>query len=147
MTSPWTFIHKHRNPNHPDLRGCWPSEADARGYHGLVLVPFYDPHRGATLWGWWELRHGLSNDPILFIRADNDEMAEEYGAKVAEMANWEHMRTVPEWTAPPHSYELIDYLRSTYEVFYQPNFEALWSKPASRAQEIEDWEREVPYGS
>ncbi|WP_449397204.1 hypothetical protein [Devosia riboflavina] len=147
MTHLWTFIHSHRDPNHADLRGCWPSEAEAREYKGLVLVPFYDPHRGSTLSGWWELRHRLSNDPILFIRADNAETAEEYATKVAEMANWHHMRTVPEWTAPPHSHELIDYLNSTYQVFYQPNFEALWSRPASRDEVAEDWDREVPYGA
>jgi hypothetical protein len=74
-------------------------------------------------------------------------MAEEYGAKVAEMANWEHMRTVPEWTTPPHSRELIDYLNSTYRIFYQPNFDALWSQPASRDEVVDGWDREVPYGA
>lgn len=74
-------------------------------------------------------------------------MAEEYGAKVAEMANWEHMRHVPEWTAPPHSYALIDYLRSTYQVFYQPNHKALWDQPVSDAERTEDWEEDVPFGS
>ena len=43
--------------------------------------------KGSNLWGWWELRHKLGNDPTLFIRADGDETAEEYGAKAAEMAN------------------------------------------------------------
>lgn len=145
MSSPWTFVYPHRNPNHPDLRNCWPSEADAREYRGLVLVPFYDPHKGGNLWGWWELRHKLSNDPILFIRADGDEMAEEYGAKVAEMANWEHMRVAPDWTAPPHSLELINYLRSTQSVFYEPNFEALWARPVGEGV-TEEWEGDVPYG-
>jgi len=146
MSSPWTFIHRHRNPNHPDLRGRWPSEAEARQYRGLVLVPFYDPHQGSTIWGWWELRHQISNEPILFIHADGEEIAEECGAKIAEMANWAYMRTVPEWTAPPHSPALIDYLRSTNNVFYEPNFGALWSKPMSGKEEPEDWDREVPYG-
>lgn len=112
-----------------------------------MLVPFYDPYLQSNVSGWWELRHQVSNDPILFIRADSEETAEEYGAKVAEMANWHHMRTVPEWTAPPHSYELIDYLRSTYEVFYQPNFDALKSRPASHDEVVDDWHREVPYGT
>jgi len=146
MTSPWTFVYPHRNPNHPELRDQYPNEAEARACNGLLLVPFYDPHKRITLLGWWELRHQLSNDSILFIRADCDEEAEEYGAKVAEMANWAHMRTVPEWTAPPHSHALIDYLRSTYKVFYEPNFHALWSKPASREEVVEDWGDEVPYG-
>lgn len=47
MSSPWTFIHKHRDPNHADLRGCWPSEADARRYNGLVPVPRSAPRRHA----------------------------------------------------------------------------------------------------
>jgi hypothetical protein len=145
MESPWTWIYPHRNPNHADLRGVYPNEAEAREYRGLVLVPFYDPHRGSNVWGWWELRHKISNDSILFIRADGDEMAEEYGAKVAEMANWEHMRNVPEWTSPPHSYALIDYLRSTYQVFYQPNHQALWERPVSDVEKVEDWEEDVPY--
>lgn len=146
MKSPWTYVHKHRNPDHPELRGYWPSEADAREYRGLMLIPFYDPHRGCILGGWWELRHRLSNDPILFIRTDDEETAEEYGAKVAEMAHWDHMRKVPEWTAPPHSYELIEYLKSTYQIFYEPNFEAIWSKPASAEENVDDWERDIPYG-
>lgn len=147
MESPWKWIYPHRNPNHPDLRGKWPSEADAREYRGLVLVPFYDLNRRQNLWGWWELRHRISNDSILFIRADGDEAAEEYGAKVAEMANWDHMRTVPEWTAPPHSYALIDYLRSTYQIFYQPNHKALWASPTSEIERAEEWDEDVPYGN
>jgi len=129
------------------MRGMRPSEADARQYRGLALVPCYDPSRGIGIRGWWELRHKLSNDPLLFVRASTEEEAEEYGTKVAELAQWTHMRIVPEWTAPPHSYELIDFLRSTTEVFYQPSFDNLWSKYAEKEPASDDWTDEVPFGT
>ena len=125
----------------------WPTEADAREYRGLVLAPCFNPHKESTIWGWWELRHKISNDPILFICADNDEMAEEYATRVAELANWQHMRQVPEWSAPPHRYELIDYLRSTSQVFYQPSFDALWTKEDGQTTPPEDWCDDVPFGT
>lgn len=142
--SPWKFVHRHRNPNHPDLRGQWPSEAEGREYNGLLLVPFYDPHRGETLRGWWELRHKISQEALLFVRADGDELAEEYAAKVAELANWQYMREAPDWTSPPHSIELINYLRSTVDVFYQPDFDALF-RTCTSDDARDDWEEDVPY--
>lgn len=144
MPSTWTWVYRHRNPNHPDLRGMWPNEAEARECNGLLLVPMYDPHRGEVLRDWWELRHKASGEALLFIRAEGDELAEEYATPVAEKANWAFMREAPEWSAPPHSLQLIDYLRSTSGVFYEPNFGSLFRKMTSE-EEAPDWDQDVPY--
>jgi hypothetical protein len=54
------------------------------------------------------------------------------------------MRGVPEWSAPPHSLALIEYLRSTFGVFYKPNVGALF-KQMKGDEEAPDWEQDVPY--
>ena len=144
MPSTWQWVYHHRNPNHPDLLGMWPNEAEARECNGLLLIPMYDPHRGAVLRDWWELRHKLSGQALLFIRADGDELAEEYATPVAERANWAHMREAPEWSAPPHSLQLIEYLRSHSGIFYEPNFGSLFRKMTADT-EVSDWDRDVPY--
>ncbi|MBB4053551.1 hypothetical protein GGR20_003213 [Devosia subaequoris] len=144
MASTWQWVYRHRNPNHPDLRGMWPNEAEARECNGLLLVPMYDPHRGDVMRGWWELRHKNSGQALLFICAEGDELAEEYATPVAERANWAYMREAPEWSAPPHSLALIDYLRSTSGVFYEPNFGSLL-KTMTSGEESQDWDQVVPY--
>ena len=144
MPSTWQWVYPHRNSNHPDLWGMWPNEAEARECNGLLLVPMYDPHRGQMIRDWWELRHRNSGEALLFIRAEGDELAEEYATPVAERANWFHMRDVPEWSAPPHSLALIEYLRSTSGVFYEPNFGALFRQMTGE-EEAPDWEQDVPY--
>ena len=73
-------------------------------------------------------------------------MAEEYGTNIAEMANWAHMRTIPDWSGPLLSLALIAFLRSTNSVLYEPNFNALLSKPISGKDGSQDWDREVPSG-
>lgn len=144
--SPWKFIYRHRNPYHADLRGQYRNEAEAREYRGLLLVPCYDPHNDQVLWGWWELRHKLSNITLLMVRAEGDEMAESYCTKVAELANWEFMRATPdEWTAPPHSRALIEYLNSTDGVFHQPDFDALLGRPMGTAAVEEELDKIVPF--
>ncbi|MBJ3783848.1 hypothetical protein [Devosia sediminis] len=144
MRNTWQWVYRHRNPNHPDLKGVWPNEAEARECNGLILVPMYDPHRGSILRDWWELRHKNSGTALLFIRAEGDELAEEYATPVAERANWAYMRDVPEWSAPPHSLELIEYLRSKSGVFYEPNFSSLF-KQMTGESEPPDWHQDVPY--
>ena len=144
MSSTWHWVYRHRNPNHPDLRGMWPNEAEARECNGLLLVPMYDPHRSEVMRGWWELRHKNSGQALLFIRAEGDELAEEYATPVAERANWAYMREAPEWSAPPHSLQLIEYLRSTSGVFYEPNFGSLF-KQMTAETEASDWDEDVPY--
>lgn len=139
--SPWTFIYPHRNPRKLPS-GYAPNEAEARQYKGLILTPIYDLVAGNVMLSWWELRHAHSSELMFFIKADGDEMAEHYGRLVADLANWEHMRSVPPWEAPPHSHELIDFLNSTKDVFYAPDYEMLF--PELRDQVLDS---DVPYGS
>lgn len=139
--SPWTFIYPHRNPRKLPS-GYAPNEAEARQYKGLVLTPIYDPVGGFVMTTWWELRHAVSTDMVFFIKADGDELAEFYAQRVADMANWEHMRAVPAWETPPHSQQMIDFLASTKDVFHWPNYEALF--PDLQDPDLDDY---VPYGA
>lgn len=139
--SPWIFIYPHRNPQKLPSNYA-PNEAEARQYRGLILTPVYDPIGGYVMWDWWELRHANSNELMFLIKADGDEMAEAYAQRVAEHANWEHMRTVPAWESPPHSREMIDFLSSTDKVFHLPDYEMLF--PELFDPDLDD---HVPYGS
>lgn len=140
-SSLWTFIYAHRNPRRLPP-GYAPNEAEARQYKGLILTPVYDLIAGNVMWQWWELRHANSAELMFFIKADGDEMAESYATRVAEHANWDHMRTVPAWESPPHAREMIEFLNSTENVFYLPDYEALF--PELRDPDLDG---DVPYGS